>query len=263
MNVQDIEISKIYSDPDFNCRGYVNPQEVVDLARNIEQNGLQQPIVVRPYGRRGFDYVVVMGHRRFQAFKNLKRLTIPCSIRTDLTESQAQTLNIIENVQRKDLTFMQEARAVGRLAANHFTQQQIASMLNTSQGWVAQRVMALKLPEDIQQEVDAGFIKASEIRALLDIPSRTHMYETVRELKETRLRGEKRRIRIAEEKTVVNEEKKRSEKRPRSVSEMFELQDKIYEKMGNGFPTRILGWAGGLVSNEEILADLDKYAAAQ
>lgn len=261
MEVIEIPLEEILSDSDFNCRGKVTPFEVIELARNIEAVGLQQPIVVQPYNNGKYKYKIVMGHRRFQAFKNLKRETIPCSISKRMTESEAQVLNIIENLERKDLTFMQEARAVKRLLQNHLTQAEVAKMINKSQGWVAQRVLALRLPEDIQAEIDAGFVKPIDIRGLIDIPSVEGRYEAVRELKDAKLRGESRRTRITEEKSAVALEKKQNTKKVRTVQEIFKLQDEIHNRFGPCFATRILGWAGGLVTDVEIMEDIQKEAS--
>ncbi len=82
-NVQDIPLNDILADPSFNCRGIIAPIDVVELAKDIEQHKLQNPIIVQnidPKNNIGKDFRIVAGHRRYSAFKVLKKETIPLRI---------------------------------------------------------------------------------------------------------------------------------------------------------------------------------------
>src|SRR3990172_2037191 len=92
--IQDVPIKKIFSDPLFNCRGAIAPIDVVELARDIERNGLLQPIVVIPYlntasNYKVYEFKVILGHRRLKAHEVLKLETIKCIVKTEVDENKA------------------------------------------------------------------------------------------------------------------------------------------------------------------------------
>lgn len=250
---QDLPVGEIFADPEFNCRGPIAPFDVIELVTSIEKNGLQQPIVVQPFTSGKYKWRVVMGHRRHKAHQILKKETIPCIVRPDLDETQARTMNLIENLERKDLTIMQEARAIAKFI--NIGQDEIAKMIGKSRGWVQVRITALKLPEQIQAEIDAGFVSQEQIKDLYSIPSLDGKYEAVRILKEAKLRGDNRRIRLRPPR-----KKNMTERKERNPAEIFEMQDLIRESIGNCFGTRCLAWAAGEISSMELLKDLQKIA---
>lgn len=270
MNVEMLDIRKIFSDPDFNCRGPIAPFDVIELSKSIEQNELQQPVVVQPLTPK--DYVdlklspnmytwrLVMGHRRHRAFEILaarleKYKVIPAIIRPDLTPIQARTMNLIENLERKDLTVMQEARAIEKFLIAGCTQDDVAKMIGKSRGWVQVRYTALKLPSEIQAEIDAGFISHEQIKDLYSIPSKSGQIEAVKMIKESKIRGDKRAIKVKPVK-----KRNPTERKLRNQTEMFEMQDAIREAVGNNLATRVLGWAAGLVTDAEVFKDIQAYA---
>src|SRR3954470_19741025 len=105
-----LEIKKIFSDEEgWNCRRQrLAPIDVQTIVDSIRENGLLQPIVVRPYNKDGYDWMVVVGHRRLFSCKLLKWTHIPGSVK-ELTEDQAHSLNLVENLERKNLNMYQEA----------------------------------------------------------------------------------------------------------------------------------------------------------
>lgn len=268
-----LPVERIFSDPDFNCRGPIAPFDVIELSRSIEANGLQQPVVVQPispeeYARLGlppgrYDWRLVMGHRRHKAFEILQTRDarfklIPAVVRKDLSAVQARTMNLIENLERRDLTVMQEARALEKFHTAGVPQDEVAKLIGKSRGWVQVRFTALRLPKEIQAEIDAGFISQEQIKDIYSIPSMEAKFEAVREIKEAKLRGDKRALK------VKDPTRKRNpwERKVRNQTEIFEMQDRIREAVGNGFPTRLLGWCAGLVTDIEVFQDLRTYAAA-
>ena len=119
-----VPLSRIYYDADFNCRGAFTLQSVSDLAESIrlrgggiELKGLDYPIVIQPIadmaGKRpaGFEYRLIAGHRRYRAMEVfLKWTRAPAMIRSGLSEHEARMLNFVENLERKDLNPLEEAR---------------------------------------------------------------------------------------------------------------------------------------------------------
>ena len=124
-----VPLASIYYDTTFNCRGNFTLQSVEELAASIrlrgggvELKGLDYPIVVQPIedmvGARpaGFAYRLIAGHRRFKAMEGFLRWSqAPAMIRAGLSDHEARMLNFVENLERKDLNPLEEARALARL----------------------------------------------------------------------------------------------------------------------------------------------------
>lgn len=256
-NLQELSVAEIYADPDFNCRGSIAPSSVIDLARSIDATGLQQPISVQPYtGKPPHKYRVLMGHRRLMAFKVLKRETIPSFIKTNLSEADAMIVNLIENLERQDLTLMQEAHAIARFHNVHMKQAEVAKRLNKPIRWVQIRYAALRLPPEVQAEIDAGWIRPSQIPELERLPSNEQIFAKVREIKDAKQRGEKIIIRAAKKKPLPS-------RRVRNAPEMYAMQDLIRETLGNNIGTRVLGWTSGIISDDDLYDTITELAKEQ
>src|SRR5690606_25873258 len=89
----EISLTDIYIDNAFNCRGAIAPIDVVDLAKSIKADGLQQPIIVEPFEHPKYKYRIISGHRRFVAHRVNEAKTIQCKVVTGLNEFQARRLN--------------------------------------------------------------------------------------------------------------------------------------------------------------------------
>lgn len=251
----EILVKEILGDPDFNSRGLIYNQDVRELAKSIEKDGLHQPILVQPYDKKPpYRYRVVMGHRRLKAFESLKKETIPCVVKEGLDEATALQMNLVENLQRKDLTIMQEARAIERFHKAGVPRETVAKRLGVPSGWVQTRFNALMLPPEIQGEIDAGYITPTQIRDLHSIPSNDERFRLVREIKEAKIRGE--RVIIKEKAKKL----KRNERRARTVTEIFAMQDAIRDAVGNNVGTRSLAWAAGEISDKEMYEELKRLA---
>lgn len=247
-----VPCKEIFSDPEFNCRQErIVPFDVQELAEDIAKNGLTQPIVVQPWkGKQKFR--VVVGHRRFQAFLNLKRETIPAIIREDLDETQARVLNLSENIKRQDLNVYQEAKAMEHFILLGKTREEIADLLDVSIGWVQIRATVLQLPYEIQREIAAGYITQTQIKDIYSLKDRDKMFEAVRHIKDRKIKNEKRAVVLKKptKKTVLTKKKVQ----PPEILE--KLQDHIMDLLGPCLATRILAWAGGNITTQEVLDDV-------
>ena len=258
--VQEIKLTRIYNDSKFNCRGAILPMDVVDLAKDIEANGLQFPIAVQPAVDvdgdlpDGSDFRIVAGHRRYTAFKVLKRITIPAMIKTGYSELKARLVNLSENLKRVDLNILQEARAVKRLRDFGMIQETIASTLGMSRGWVQVRFKLLDLPKDIQEVAAAGVLNQYQIRQISDLKEPARQYEAVRRIKDARLSGEKS-IDVGKKPQEDPFKKKRQSKG--SVQDMI---DHMVKTIGYGLHTRVLAWANGEINSAELFFDIRSFA---
>lgn len=258
-----IPISEIFADEEFNCRGVIKPIEVVDLAKDIERQGLIQPITVSPFAEgdkipAGKKYRLLAGFRRYKAHIVLNRTEIPAMVKVvPLKEADARIFNLAENLHRVNLNVLQEAKAMRRLFM-FYNESEIAVKLGQSRGWVQIRAMLLKLPEDIQKEVEAGMIGHVNIRELYAIHRSGNtkaLHEAVRKIKDAKIRG----TRTTVNPNIVGDKAKT--KRYRLRAEIERMTIALVEHGVKGLHTRALAWAAGNITMGEFMDDIAKYAA--
>lgn len=250
LTVMDISISKMNLDSEFNCRGDLPPIEVMDMVKDLERNGQIQPVVIMKYAEpvKGFEYLLLVGYRRTTAAKILGWETISAVIKGEMGEVEARYMNLRENVQRKDLTIIQEAKAIEKLKKLQITKSAIAKQLGKSVPWVDVRYMLLELPSEIQKEVSAGLINQRQIKELHRILGRKgkeEAFKAVRKIKDAFYQGEKS---FTVSTAVINPDKKLIRKRP----EVASMLSHIRVNVGNGLATRALAWCAGEISSNEL-----------
>jgi len=258
-----VPMSEIHMDESFNCRGKIIPMDVIDLSKDIEKNGLLQPVAIAPYSveqqkETGFKYLLILGYRRFTAHKVLNRTEILCTLQPAMTEINARAVNLSENLQRVNLSLLQEAKAMQRLFELGVSEKDAAELLGMSRGWVQVRYMLLKLPEVLQEEIGVGKFSQIQVRDIYTHYSKGGLQaavDTVRELKTKKVRGES----IVRPKPV----KVSTSKRMRKRSEIFEMMDLIREAIGNGLHTRALAWASGEITTGDLYYTLQQSAKEQ
>lgn len=144
------------------------PEEALrELALSIEANGLIQPISVRPVDGK---YEIVAGERRFRALRLLNAQTVPAII-MHINDAQMAEMALVENIQREDLSAIEEAKAFVLMLHHHaLTQEKIAAKIGKSQSSVANKIRLLQLPQDIQDAISEHQITERHARALLGLP---------------------------------------------------------------------------------------------
>ena len=259
--IEMIKISDIHADEDFNSRGKIIPMDVIDLAKDIERVGLIQPVVVMQYNEEqqakiGCKYKLLAGFRRRYAHIVLKREEIPAIIHDYLCDADATVFNLSENLNRADLTILQEARAIRRLSTYAYNEEQIGSKIGKSRGWVQVRLMLLQLPEDVQKDVETGFINQTQIRELYSIyrsAGKDAVYTAAKKIKDARLQGRRG--------TIVDPRKlKKDAKRIRTKVEIVIMLEHIYDSIGPGLYTRTLAWCGGEISDSDLYDSIKEFA---
>jgi ParB/RepB/Spo0J family partition protein len=258
-DVHLIQLDEIFLDEEFNCRGGIAPIDVIDLARDIKDRKLDTPITVQPYvnpARPDKKYRIVAGHRRYTAFEvnrldpevGYKYEKIPCFIDNNLNEMQARTLNLRENLHRKQLNILQEAKALKFYFDARLTDADIADVIGMSPPWVSVRKALLNLPSDIQEVAAAGMMTQQQIKhAATLVKNKEKLYAFVRKLKETRENGE--RLDLTPSIKRSNDALK---KRERKGSEIREMKELIYDVFGPCLATRFGAWADGTISTVEL-----------
>lgn len=139
---------------------------LTDLTESIKSQGILQPLLV--VSRDG-GYILVAGERRLRAAKRAGLKKVPAIVRP-LNEEEMARIALIENIQRTDLTAIEEARGYAALMDRYgYTQQQLASLMGKSRPYVANLLRLLDLPPAVMQALDKGQISAGHARALLAV----------------------------------------------------------------------------------------------
>lgn len=160
---QDILLSLIDPDPD-QPRKYFDEGKLEELAQSIQSNGLAVPILVRPSGER---FIIVHGERRYKAARSLGWESIPAEVR-EIEADEAKWLQLIENIQRSDLTAIEEGELYkSALASQKMTQAELAQKIGKSQGYIATKLRYLKLPEPIQEKLADGRISEGQLKQIM------------------------------------------------------------------------------------------------
>ena len=156
---QAIEVRRVRPDPE-QPRKTFDEEALQELARSLSSNGLLQPIVVRPdpEGNAG-DYLLIAGERRWRAAGILGWDTIPALIRDDVTASEAAKLQLLENIVRRDLNPVEEARAFQKMIGEGFTVQELGKAVGLPVAQITWRVQMLNAREDILHMVAKGHLK--------------------------------------------------------------------------------------------------------
>lgn len=150
-------------------RQQMDAEALERLAGSIRQDGVMQPIVVRPASAGG-GYELVAGERRWRAARQAGLERVPAVVR-ELTDQQLAEWALVENLQREDLDPIERARAFARLIeAFHVKQDDLAARVGVDRSTLANTLRLLDLPEPIQKAVQAGRLSAGHARALLAVP---------------------------------------------------------------------------------------------
>jgi ParB family transcriptional regulator, chromosome partitioning protein len=165
--VTDLPTAIIDRNP-YQTRSVFHEETLKELADSIKENGVMQPVVVRPAEEAG-RYVLVLGERRLRASKIAGKETIPAIVRR-VSPQQAAEMTVLENVQREDLNPIEQAEAYRVLSQEfNLTQAQIAQRVGVSRESVANYMRLLRLPHEVRQFVAQGKLGFSEARELLSL----------------------------------------------------------------------------------------------
>ncbi len=194
----------------FQPRTVFDEAKIEELARTIHMHGVIQPIVVRPTGLDG-NYEIIAGERRFRAMSSLGWDEVPAIVR-DLSDKETASIALIENLQREELTSIEEANAYQNLLELHgITQEALAQRLGKGQSTVANKLRLLKLPAEIQQALLDRKILERHARALLKIKDADMQKKLFDETVEENLNVKQLELKV--EKLLSTEPKKTKPKR--------------------------------------------------
>lgn len=162
-----LPITNIVTNPDQPRKSFDETQ-LSELSDSIKQNGVLQPILVR---KKGDKYEIVAGERRYQASKLAGLKEIPAIVR-EIDDAEVFQLALIENLQRSDLTPIEEARGYRQLLdTKGLTQEGLAKILSKSRSAIANTLRLMDLPQEVQDMMEEGQITAGHARAILAVPT--------------------------------------------------------------------------------------------
>ncbi|WP_062107892.1 nucleoid occlusion protein [Bacillus niameyensis] len=164
--VKNISVSRIVPNR-FQPRTIFDETKIEELARTIHTHGIIQPIVVREIENSQFE--IIAGERRYRAIQSLGWTEVPAIIK-NLNDTETASVALIENLQREELTPIEEAMAYGKLLEIHnLTQEALAQRLGKGQSTVANKLRLLKLPQEIQEGLLQKKITERHARALIPL----------------------------------------------------------------------------------------------
>ena len=162
-----LPIASIVRNPDQPRKSFDETQ-LSELSDSIKQNGVLQPILVR---KKGDKYEIVAGERRYQASKLAGLKEIPAIVR-EIDDAEVFQLALIENLQRSDLTPIEEARGYRQLLdTKGLTQEGLAKILSKSRSAIANTLRLMDLPQEVQDMMEEDQITAGHARAILAVPT--------------------------------------------------------------------------------------------
>jgi len=251
-----VPVAAIYYDAVFNCRDEFTLQSVRELADSIVEAGrLICPVAVQPWsGVAGFEYRLIVGHRRFRAVAEFLRWTeIPAYLCEGLSDHDARMLNLMENLLRKSLNVLEEARAVQRLYPEGASVREAARELKQSTHWVWLRVRLLQMPEAIQQKAATGLLSQTNLEMLAGLERADEQIAAAEEIIAARKRGKGKFL-----PGLARTYKRRHGSR--RVGEINRMIERMLAAGIVGLPSRVAAWCAGSLSDEELLRDIETEA---
>jgi ParB family transcriptional regulator, chromosome partitioning protein len=238
-------------------RSMMHPEELQDLTASIREHGVLQPLIVTPGDMQG-RFILIAGERRLQAARLAGLASVPVLVR-QATDQQRLELAIIENVQRSDLSPLEQAEAYRQLAEDFgLSHEEIAARVGKSRVAVTNTLRLLKLPDPVKNALIEGRVSEGHARALLALPSSEAQTSALRTLIAHELN-----VRQTEElvRKLTGEKPSRKSK-PTPVPEMAELEERLRTSLGTKVSLRS-GRKGGTVtihyySDEELNALLER-----
>ncbi|MEG1547390.1 MAG: ParB/RepB/Spo0J family partition protein [Clostridia bacterium] len=174
--IEDVALERIVPNPN-QPRATFDDETIAELAQSIDQVGLIQPILVH---KQGDMYELVAGERRLRAVKSLGWTSVTCIVQSSMEEEASAMMSLIENLQREDLYFLEEAACYSTLLSTYnLTQEQLAERLGKSQSSIANKLRILKLSPGVKQAMQTAGLTERHARALIQLKDEAHQMDII------------------------------------------------------------------------------------
>ena len=221
-------------------RRLFDKNSISELAESIKSKGLVQPILVRPSKTDENSYEIIAGERRWRAAQIAQLHEIPAVIK-NLDDVEALEIAIIENIQRSDLSPIEEAAGYKRLIDNHgHTQEVLSEIVGKSRSHIANILRLLTLPQSIQDMISEGKISPGHARAIMNSAFPEQLAE--------KIINENLSVREAE--SLAKSKKNTVQKIKLKDPDTIDLEEKISEKLGLNVSINHRGKKGGYIKIE-------------
>ncbi|MBR3898219.1 MAG: ParB/RepB/Spo0J family partition protein [Bacilli bacterium] len=217
--IVELKLEELRPNP-YQPRTVFDKDALNELAESIKENGVIEPIIVKK-SIKGYD--VIAGERRLKASKIAKKKTIPAIIR-QLSDEKMAEIALLENLQRENLTALEEAKAYKSLIEKlNLTQEQLAKKVSKSRSHITNMLGLLRLPNEVQDMVLDKKLTMGHARTLSKMEDKDEIIKMANEIV-----NEKMSVRVAEEKTT---EKKKPRPKKKRFNEYEYVQDLLREKL--------------------------------
>ena len=232
----EVPIDSLEPNP-FQPRTVIDPSRLDELAASIRESGIVQPILVRRAGDR---YQIIAGERRWRAARTVGLAAVPVTVR-EVADDRLLELALVENIQRQELTPLEEAHAFQRLQEEfHLTQEDVARKVGRDRSTVANTVRLLRLPPAVRELLAGGRLDAGHGRALLALEHAEDQVALAREAarKSLSVREVERRVALARA--------PRKTERPRADANTRAAEERLRAALGTRVQISRRGAAGVL-----------------
>lgn len=228
-SVQDVKLSLIRPNP-YQPRRTFDQKALRELASSIQESGVFQPIILRQPDPKLKRYELIAGERRFRASKLAHQATIPAIIR-QMSDEKMMEVAVLENLQREDLTPLEEAQAYQTLMDKlSLTQAQVAERLGKSRPYIANYLRLLGLPNEIKELVSAGKLSMGQARTLLGLKDRKQLVKLAKQAVDKNLTVRQLEEQVAQMNGTA--EKKKAKRRQRKPAYVREAESQLQSKFG-------------------------------
>lgn len=207
-----IPTEKLLPNP-YQPRKQFKSEELLSLADSIKENGVLQPLLARRINNSDY-FEIIAGERRLRASILANLQTVPCIV-MECDYEESAVFSILENIQRADLSFFEEAQAIAHMQSHfNLTQEQISKKLGKSQSALSNKLRILRLPVDARYFIEKENLTERHARALLKCENEEQMWKVLNTIKDKHLNVEQTEAYIS---SLVN----KKEKKPKNIVRIF------------------------------------------
>lgn len=246
-----VPVARIAPNP-FQPRREFAPEQLAELEASIRENGLLQPLVVRPRTAatpEGAEWELVAGERRWRAVRRLEWTEVPVVVK-EIDDRAMLVLAIVENIQRAELSPLEEAAGYRQLIDDFgFTQQEVAESVGKDRSTVANLLRLLQLPVSVQGMVNRGELSMGHARALLGLADERHMADLAREAVEGGLSVRAVEERVRTQRAPAEAAVAGGERRPDRPADphVRHLEEELQRALGTAVRIRVSGARAGRI----------------
>ena len=243
-------------------RNGIDDDSLNELAESIRENGIMQPLVVRP--REG-GYELIAGERRWRASQMAGLATVPIVIR-DVDDRTALELALVENLQRENLDPIEEAKGYAQLMDQFdLTQEEIATKVGKNRATVANTLRLIKLPAEVQAYVRDGLFSSGHAKAILGLKNAKDQIAAAKRVikKELSVRQAEELVAALGQATPDKNKRGSAVKRSATDAHILDLESKLQEKLGTKVSLRYRKGKGSVdikfFNDEDLQRILDAF----